>query len=275
MGRSISQIENAHFIGSLWLEMAERKSAKVAIISLTNQSNKNLLLLQLTNAGTIAGGQAADVCVADAPWRGTARRGLMVVARPGVVSGCGRCRPGRTASWTVLRKPDERARAVSSQWYRWGAMTGHYFTMFLTGDLKKVMTYYNDPMMLAGGRAVSRAEAEPTMAKFRDDTRARGVTEQVLDRLEVKMLGVTVALVSFINKQKAADGAHLERESWHLLPQEDRRRLEDHVHQHLSPCRFRQARLSITRGPSEAFSAQYARARARCGVTPRLCARNR
>ena len=47
------------------------------------------------------------------------------------------------------------------------------------------------------------------MAKFRDDTRARGVAEQVLDRLEVKMLGESAALVSFINKQQAKDGSTL------------------------------------------------------------------
>jgi hypothetical protein len=59
-----------------------------------------------------------------------------------------------------------------------------YRAVFLAGDLKKVMTYYNEPMMLvATGRAVSRAEAEPIMAKARDDFRAGGVAEQVLDRL--------------------------------------------------------------------------------------------
>ena len=82
-----------------------------------------------------------------------------------------------------------------------------YLAMFLTGDLKKVMAFYNEPMMLvATGRAVSRAEAEPIMAKARDDFRAGGVAEQVLDRLEVKMLGESVALVSFINRQQGRDG---------------------------------------------------------------------
>lgn len=84
-----------------------------------------------------------------------------------------------------------------------------YFSMFLTGDLKKVMTYYNEPLMFAFGRAVSRIEAEPIMAKFRDDARASGVAEQVLDRLDVKTLGENVALVSFVNKQQAKDGALL------------------------------------------------------------------
>lgn len=59
---------------------------------------------------------------------------------------------------------------------------------------------------MANGRAVSRAEAEPIMAQVRDAFRARGVVEQVLDRVEVKMLGESVALVSFINKQQLKDG---------------------------------------------------------------------
>ena len=85
-----------------------------------------------------------------------------------------------------------------------------YLAIFLTGDLKKVITYYNEPMMLvATGRAVSRAEAEPIMAKARDEFHAGGVAEQVLDRLEVKMLGENVALVSFINRHQGKDGATL------------------------------------------------------------------
>ena len=83
-----------------------------------------------------------------------------------------------------------------------------YLALFLTGDLKKVTAFYNEPMMLvATGRAVSRTEAEPIMAKARDDFRAGGVAEQVLERMEVKILGESVALISFINRQKGKDGA--------------------------------------------------------------------
>lgn len=82
-----------------------------------------------------------------------------------------------------------------------------YIAIFLTGDLKKVVAYYNEPLMiLATGGVMSRAEAEPFMAKVRDGFRAAGVAEQILDRVEVKALGENAALMSFINRQQAKDG---------------------------------------------------------------------
>lgn len=83
-----------------------------------------------------------------------------------------------------------------------------YIEIFLTGDLKKVTAYYNEPTMFASsGAAVSRAEVLVIVAQLREDFRARGVAAQVLDRVEVKMLGEGVAFVSFIIKQQAKDGA--------------------------------------------------------------------
>jgi ketosteroid isomerase-like protein len=82
-----------------------------------------------------------------------------------------------------------------------------YIAIFLTGDLKKVTAHYNEPLMLvATSRAVNRAEAEVIMGKIRDDLQARGIAEFVFDRLEVKMVGENVALVSFIIKQQTKDG---------------------------------------------------------------------
>jgi hypothetical protein len=62
-------------------------------------------------------------------------------------------------------------------------------------------------MLVDNERAMSRAQAEPFMAKVRHAFRARGVAEQILDRLEVKLLCESAALVPLIKKQQASDGA--------------------------------------------------------------------
>jgi ketosteroid isomerase-like protein len=86
-----------------------------------------------------------------------------------------------------------------------------YSAMFWTGDMKKVVTFYNEPMMFAGsGRVVTRAEAEQMMDKGREIGRSRGIADAVLDRLEVKMAGDGVALVSWRSKRVTKDGAVVE-----------------------------------------------------------------
>jgi ketosteroid isomerase-like protein len=82
-----------------------------------------------------------------------------------------------------------------------------YAATFMTGDLKKVMAYYNESMMLMpAARIMTLAEADPFMEKVREDRRSRGVVEGVLERLDVKLVGDGVALVSFIIRQQTKDG---------------------------------------------------------------------
>src|SRR5262245_62103198 len=59
--------------------------------------------------------------------------------------------------------------------------------MFLTGDLKKITTYYAEPMMLfPAGRAVSRAEAEPIMERARENRRSRGIVKEMLETVSCR-----------------------------------------------------------------------------------------
>jgi ketosteroid isomerase-like protein len=77
--------------------------------------------------------------------------------------------------------------------------------------MKKVTTFYNEPMMLIfANRSVTRAEAEQIMDKGRDIGRSRGIADAVLDRLEVKMVGDGVALVSWLARRVTKDGAVVE-----------------------------------------------------------------
>ena len=86
-----------------------------------------------------------------------------------------------------------------------------YAATFWTGDLKKVATFYNDPMMLMpAARVVTLAEAEALVERVRDNGRSRGIAEAVLERLEVKMVGEGVALVSWLGKRLTKDGAVVE-----------------------------------------------------------------
>jgi ketosteroid isomerase-like protein len=86
-----------------------------------------------------------------------------------------------------------------------------YIAMFLTGDMKKITTYYNDPIMLLPfGRILTSAEAGPYMERVRENWRSRGMAETVLERLEVKMVGDNGALVSFIGKRQNKEGAFVE-----------------------------------------------------------------
>ena len=83
-----------------------------------------------------------------------------------------------------------------------------YSTAFWTADMKKVTTFYNEPMMLMpAGRVVTRAEAEQIMERNRENARSRGAVEGVLERVEVKVVGDGVALVSYIAKRLTKDGA--------------------------------------------------------------------
>ena len=86
-----------------------------------------------------------------------------------------------------------------------------YSAAFWTGDMKKVTAFYNEPMMLASsGRVVTRAEAEPIIERARENGRSRGIADAVLDRVEVKMVGNGVALVSWLAKRVTKDGTVVE-----------------------------------------------------------------
>jgi hypothetical protein len=84
-----------------------------------------------------------------------------------------------TASAQAQAPKDDRAaeKATVEQTFR------DYAAAFWTDDMKKVTTYYNDPMMLMpAGRVVTRAEAEQIMERNRDNARSRGAVEGVLER---------------------------------------------------------------------------------------------
>jgi ketosteroid isomerase-like protein len=86
-----------------------------------------------------------------------------------------------------------------------------YAATFWTGDPKKVTTFYNDPMMLMpAARVVTSAEVETWVERIRENGRSRGIADAVLERLEVKMVGDGVALVSFIYKRLTKEGAVVE-----------------------------------------------------------------
>ena len=86
-----------------------------------------------------------------------------------------------------------------------------YAATFWTGDMKKVTTFYNEPMMVIfANRSVTRAEAEQMMEKLRENGRSRGIADAVLDLLEVKMVGNGVALLSWLSKRVTKDGAVVE-----------------------------------------------------------------
>jgi ketosteroid isomerase-like protein len=86
-----------------------------------------------------------------------------------------------------------------------------YAAMFLMGDIKKVTAYYAEPMMdLPSGRAMTRAEAEPIMERVRENRRSRGIVKEMLELVEVKIVGEGIALLSFINKRLTKDDAVVE-----------------------------------------------------------------
>lgn len=87
-----------------------------------------------------------------------------------------------------------------------------YHAAYSEGDPKKVASYLNEPMMLAGISKVlsTTTEAEEWAAKFIAEQRARGIAEIVQDRLEVKLLGQNTAIVSSMVQRRNKEGAVLE-----------------------------------------------------------------
>ena len=83
-----------------------------------------------------------------------------------------------------------------------------YGSVFLTGDIKKVTSYYADPIMIIPiGKVMTLAEVGPWVEATRETARSRGIVEGVTERLEVKFLGDSVALVSFLTKRLNKDRA--------------------------------------------------------------------
>jgi ketosteroid isomerase-like protein len=115
--------------------------------------------------------------------------------------------PGPTPIGLINERKGDRAaeKATVEQTFR------DYVATFWTGDLTKVTTFYNDPMMLMpAARVMTSAEVETWVERVRENGRSRGIADAVLERLEVKMVGDGVALVSFIFKRLTKEGAVVE-----------------------------------------------------------------
>jgi len=87
-----------------------------------------------------------------------------------------------------------------------------YHAAYSQGDPKKIASYFNEPMMITNvGKVMSTtAEAEERATEFVAEQRARGIVEIFQERLEVKLLGPSMAIVSSIVQRRNKDGAALE-----------------------------------------------------------------
>lgn len=86
-----------------------------------------------------------------------------------------------------------------------------YVAAFVSGDPKRIATYYHEPAMLVGvGKVLgTTTELEKFFAGVRADLQSSGYADFVFDQLAVKLLGQNVAFLSYIGERRTKDGAVL------------------------------------------------------------------